>query len=89
MLIYLTVLAIAGRQSLSTVVSDFVSLLGYWTVSFTVILLLEDKWFRRNEGYDLPVWDKPSKLPLGIAAVTSLFCGYLGGGVCHSFSPFV
>ena len=75
------VLAIAGKDHLSTIVSNFVSLLGYWTVSFTLILLIEDKWFRRFEGYNLSAWDQPSKLPWGAAAVLSLLIGYLAGGV--------
>lgn len=83
--IVVAVLAIAGQQHLSTIVSNFVSLLGYWTVSFTLILAIEDKIFRRgrppNGGYDLQVWDKPEKLPIGAAAVTSLLAGYLAGGV--------
>ena len=79
--IVVAVLAIAGRESLSTVVSDFVSLLGYWTVSFTLILLLEDKVFRRTEGYNLVIWDQPKKLPVGAAAVFALLAGYLAGGV--------
>jgi len=79
--IIIAVLAIASQQYLSTVVSNFVSLLGYWTISFTLILLIEDKWFRRQEGYNLLKWDQPSKLPLGIAAVLALLTGYLAGGV--------
>ncbi|RDW82441.1 hypothetical protein BP6252_03553 [Coleophoma cylindrospora] len=75
------VLAIAGREHLSTIVNDFVSLLGYWTVSFTFILLIEDQFFRRKEGYNLSAWDNPSKLPYGIAAVMALLTGYLAGGV--------
>lgn len=75
------ILAIAGKDHLSTVVSNFVSLLGYWTISFTLILLIEDKWFRRHEGYNLEVWDKPSELPIGAAAVLSLLAGYLAGGL--------
>ena len=75
------VLAIAGQEHLSTIVSNFVSLLGYWTVSFTLILLLEDQWFRRRDGYDLLMWDSPKALPLGVAAVTALLAGYLAGGV--------
>jgi hypothetical protein len=66
---------------LSNIVSDFVSLLGYWTVSFTLILLIEDRWFRRTERYNLNVWDIPSKLPWGAAAVFALLCGYCCGGV--------
>jgi purine-cytosine permease-like protein len=77
----IAILAIAGRQHLSTIVSNFVSLLGYWTVSFTLILLVEDQWFRRREGYNLNVWDVPTKLPWGLAAVMALLTGYLAGGV--------
>ena len=77
----IAVLAIAGKDHLSVIVSNFVSLLGYWTVSFTIILLIEDRWFRRHEGYNLNVWDAPSKLPLGVAAVLALLVGYLAGGV--------
>lgn len=79
--IVVAVLAIAGQEHLSTVVSNFVSLLGYWTVSFTLILLIEDKFIRRRSGYDLTVWDKPGKLPWGAAAVFALLAGYLAGGV--------
>jgi purine-cytosine permease-like protein len=75
------ILAIVGKDHLSTIVSNFVSLLGYWTVSFTFILLVEDQWFRRHEGYDLEVWDTPSKLPIGAAAVLALLSGYLAGGL--------
>lgn len=75
------ILAVAGKDHLSLIVSNFVSLLGYWTVSFTIILLIEDRWFRRHEGYNLNAWDVPSKLPWGVAAVLSLLTGYLAGGV--------
>lgn len=77
----IALLAIIGRQSLSTIVSNFVSLLGYWTVSYSLIILIEHVWFRRRRDYDLTVWDKPAGLPLGAAAVFSLLAAYLGGGV--------
>ncbi|KAF2099874.1 hypothetical protein NA57DRAFT_65737 [Rhizodiscina lignyota] len=79
--IVITVLGVAGQQHLSTIVSNFVALLGYWTISFTLILLIEDQLFRRHEGYNLHAWDQPKKLPLGIAAVMALLTGYLAGGV--------
>lgn len=78
------VLAIAGKDHLSVIVSNFVSLLGYWTVSFTIILLVENEWFRKGHpehGYNLSAWNDPSKLPVGLAAVTSLLAGYLAGGL--------
>ena len=49
--------------------------------SSTLVLLLEDKWFRRRDGYDVLVWDNVRKLPWGFAAVFSLLAGYLAGGV--------
>ncbi|KAF8850758.1 purine-cytosine permease-like protein [Acephala macrosclerotiorum] len=79
--VVIAALAIAGREHLSIIVSNFVSLLGYWTVSFTIILLIEDQYFRRHTGYDLNVWDVPGKLPWGLAAVMALLTGYLAGGV--------
>lgn len=84
--VVVAVLAIAGQEKLSQIVDNFVSLLGYWTVSFTVILFLEDRWFRRDEGYNIHIWDQPSKLPMGIAAVVSLLAGYLAGGVVSDSS---
>jgi purine-cytosine permease-like protein len=75
------ILAVVGKDHLSTIVSNFVSLLGYWTISFTFILLIEDQWFRRYEGYNLSAWDTPSKLPWGLAAIMALLTGYLAGGV--------
>lgn len=79
--IVVAVLAIAGQQHLSTIVSNFVSLLGYWTVSFTIILLIEDQFFRKKSGYNLSEWNMPDKLPWGLAAVLALFTGYLAGGL--------
>lgn len=75
------VLAIAGSQHLSTIVSNFVSMLGYWTVSFTVILIVEHYVFRHQDDYELSSWDQPSKLPIGAAAVFSLVAAYCAGGV--------
>lgn len=79
--IALAALSIAGKEHLSTIISNFVSMLGYWAVAFTVILLIEDRYFRRHTGYDLKAWDTPSRLPLGLAAVFSLVSGYLCGGL--------
>lgn len=74
-------LSVAGQEHLSELLLDFCNLLSYWSVSFTAILLLEDKWFRRSSGYDVEAWDTPSRLPWGAAAVLSLLIGYCCGGV--------
>lgn len=75
------ILAVAGHDHLSTIISNFCSLLGYWSVCFAVILFLEDQWFRRRDGYDVHAWDSPKDLPVGIAALVTLIVGYLVGAL--------
>jgi len=79
--VVIAILAIAGKENLSTIISNFVSMLGYWAICFTLILFIEDQFFRKRIGYNLEAWDTPSKLPWGFAAVFSLLAGYLGGGL--------
>ncbi|QDS77804.1 hypothetical protein FKW77_005738 [Venturia effusa] len=79
--IIVAVLGIAGQEHLSLIVMNFVSLLGYWTISFTIILLIEDQFFRKRSGYNLSEWNMPDKLPWGLAAVLALLVGYLAGGL--------
>jgi purine-cytosine permease-like protein len=69
-------LAWGGREHLTTVIVDFLSLLGYWTVCFGTILAFEALWFRpRNGGYDLEGWQDQDRMPLGIAGCLSLAVG--------------
>lgn len=75
------VLSIAGQAHLSALISDFCGLLGYWAICFSVVLFIEDQWFRRRDGYNLEAWDTASLLPLGLAAVSSLAISYCVGGV--------
>jgi purine-cytosine permease-like protein len=52
------------------VLSNLLSTLSYWVAFFTVIVAEEHFIFRRGKmGYDLEVYDQPSKLPMGIAAM--------------------
>ncbi|KAL4910259.1 permease for cytosine/purines, uracil, thiamine, allantoin-domain-containing protein [Aspergillus multicolor] len=75
------VLALVGRNSLLSIVQNFVALLGYWIVPFAVILFLEDVALRRkDEGYDVATWNDPGKLPYGVAAVATLLIAYFAGG---------
>ncbi|KUJ17252.1 nucleoside transporter [Mollisia scopiformis] len=69
-------LAWGGREHLSSVIVDFLSLLGYWTICFGTILAFENFWFRpRNGGYDLEGWQDQDGMPLGIAGCSSLAVG--------------
>jgi purine-cytosine permease-like protein len=74
-------LGLIGQEHLSDIITDFVSLLGYWAVAFATIVFIEDRVFRRRSGYDLRVWDDAKLLPVGAAAVASLFIGYCAGGL--------
>jgi purine-cytosine permease-like protein len=69
-------LAWGGRENLIGVISNFLCILGYWTICFGVILAIETFWFRpRNGGYDLEGWQDQDPMPLGIAACLSLALG--------------
>lgn len=66
-------LALGGREQLNAYLQDFLGLLGYWSTSYFVIVMLEHSLFRRGrfENYDLDAWNDPARLPLGIAAAAS------------------
>lgn len=71
-----TIAGVVGREHFSTVLSNLLSILSYWVAFFVVIVAEEHFIFRRGKmGYDLDAYDKPSQLPMGIAAmcVPSIF----------------
>lgn len=70
-------LALGGRAELNTYLQDFLSLLGYWCTSYTIILFEEHVIFRKGnfDNYDLEAWNDPSRLPHGIAAATAFLLG--------------
>lgn len=80
-IIVVTVIAVAGREHLEAIVNDIVSIIGYWTISFAVVLFIEDRVFRRKSGYIPEDWNTQNKLPLGAAALFSTITGYAAGGV--------
>ncbi|VUC24387.1 unnamed protein product [Clonostachys rosea] len=56
---------------------NFVALIGYWSASFFGIVAMEHVFFRRRHGrsweeaYDHAIWSDASRLPWGIAAISS------------------
>jgi len=72
-------LALGGREKLNTYLQDFLSLLGYWSTSYFIILFVEHFVFRGGDfaNYDLEAWDDPEKLPLGIAAALAFGVGII------------
>ncbi|KAH9942946.1 purine-cytosine permease [Amylocystis lapponica] len=67
------------------ILSNFLSILSYWTAFFIVIVAEEHFIFRRWNGplggYNLDDYDTPSKLPMGFAGVIAGCCGVAGAVV--------
>ena len=73
-----TVCALAGRNSLSEIFTNFLALMGYWVAIWIAIALEEQVLFRRNRGgYDWTIWNQQKKLPVGIAALVAFLIGYV------------
>lgn len=81
--VWCTILALAtfalgygGRHVLEEIINNLLSILGYWTFSFALILFIEHFYFRpRLGGYDLTAWQDSKRLPIGLAGTTSLLLG--------------
>lgn len=60
-----TVAGVSGREHFSEILSNFLSILSYWTAFFIVIVAEEHFIFRRKGGplggYNLDDWDQPSR----------------------------
>lgn len=77
-----TVCALAGRDSLSVIFTNFLALMGYWVAIWIAITLEEHLIFRRHRGYSWTAWNDRSKLPLGAAALLAFLVGWAGAILC-------
>jgi purine-cytosine permease-like protein len=74
-----TVCALAGRNHLAVIFTNFLALMGYWVAIWVAIILEEYLIFRRSaKAYNWGAWDEREKLPLGIAALVAFLVGYSG-----------
>ncbi|KAI1876714.1 uncharacterized protein JN550_000786 [Neoarthrinium moseri] len=73
-------LGLAGRDQLLTYLENFLSLLGYFTTSFFVIIFIEHYWFRKGSyaNYNLECWNNPKELPVGYAGGFAFASGIIG-----------
>jgi purine-cytosine permease-like protein len=80
-----TVAGVVGREHFSEILSNFLSILSYWTAFFIIIVMEEHLIFRRHGGplggYDLDGWDSPKRLPVGLAGITAGCFGVAGAVV--------
>ncbi|KAH8115995.1 cytosine-purine permease [Phellopilus nigrolimitatus] len=67
--------AIVGSTHFYSTFVDLFSIIGYWTASFSAIVLTEHVVFRRCSFrlYPVSAWAVPRALPLGLAAVLAFF----------------
>ena len=79
-----TVCALAGRNSLSEIFTNFLALMGYWVAIWIAITIEEHFFFRylAGRGYNWEDWDHREKLPVGIAALTAFLIGWAGAILC-------
>ncbi|KFY32740.1 hypothetical protein V495_08778 [Pseudogymnoascus sp. VKM F-4514 (FW-929)] len=69
-------LAYGGRNVLEEIINNLLSILGYWTLAFALILFIEHFYFRpRLGGYDLSAWQDQKRMPYGLAGTASLLIG--------------
>jgi len=80
-----TICGIVGRESLATIFTNFLALMGYWVTIWVAIMLEEHLIFYKGMGmvkFNLENWNDRTKLPLGGAAVIAFLVGWVGAILC-------
>ncbi|KAK5134034.1 hypothetical protein LTR08_007039 [Meristemomyces frigidus] len=77
--IIFTVCAVAGREHLAEIFTNFLALMGYWVSIWIAIVLEEHLIFRKWRGirWNWEAWNDRKKLPLGIAALIAFLVGWV------------
>lgn len=73
--------AVAGRNSLVAIFTNFLAVMGYFIIIFVCIALEEEVIFRRKTTgrmFDWTAWNDKKRLPLGLAAMTAFLVGWAG-----------
>ncbi|KAK4501611.1 hypothetical protein PRZ48_007420 [Zasmidium cellare] len=84
-----TICGAVGRNHLYDIFQNFLSLMGYWITIWIVMTLEEQLIFRRKSGYIWSDWNDKSKLPIGLAALTTFLIGWAGAVLCMDQVYFV
>lgn len=79
-----TICALAGRDNLAVIFTNFLALMGYWVAIWFAILLEEFLIFRRRNArnYDWAVYDTRRALPVGLAAMAAFLVGWAAAILC-------
>jgi len=75
-----TVCAIAGRNHLAEIFTNFLALMGYFVAIWMAVQVEEHVLFRYlgGRGWNWEAWDDRSKLPVGVAALVAFLVGWAG-----------
>ncbi|KAG9233559.1 permease for cytosine/purines, uracil, thiamine, allantoin-domain-containing protein [Amylocarpus encephaloides] len=82
------VCALAGKNSLSEIFTNFLALMGYWVVLWIAITLEEEFIFRpipalsEDGRFNWIDWNVQERLPIGLAALTAFLLGWVGAILC-------
>lgn len=79
-----TVCALAGRDNLAAIFTNFLALMGYWVAVWIAVTVEEHLLFRKRggRGWIWEDWNTRAKLPLGLAALTAFLVGWAGAILC-------
>jgi purine-cytosine permease-like protein len=82
-----TVCALAGRNNLAEIFTNFLALMGYWVAIWIALTLEEQLIFRSGrlgigKGWNWEDWENKEKLPHGFAALTAFLVGWAGAILC-------
>lgn len=66
-------LAIVGKDKFYDTLTNFVSVIAYWTALYVGVVLADHVVIRRGRfsSYDVSIWDQPRRLPTGISALAA------------------
>jgi purine-cytosine permease-like protein len=85
MSVLILVVALAGRDHVFAIISNFVALMGYWVQIFVSIVIEEHLLFRKSSflskkglGFDWSAWEDKKRLPIGIAGLSAFLIGWVG-----------
>jgi NCS1 nucleoside transporter family len=77
-LVYVAI-AIPGYSHFENILENFMLLIAYWLAIYEAVSLSEHFIFKRGfAGYDVNIYDVPSKLPPSYAAITAFGFGVMG-----------
>ncbi|KAI9729696.1 MAG: hypothetical protein M1834_006646 [Cirrosporium novae-zelandiae] len=71
------VFSIAGEENFAEILESFLSIFGYYTTPFCIIIIVDHFYFRKTK-YPLDDWDNMNVVPVGFAGISAIIMGFIG-----------